>query len=254
MIVFRQVPLVGCRIRGHDRFPDDIFVVEVHPQHTHVAAGVELEQVALREVVAVLHHGGAGHILVLAVLKRHITYRGASEDGEIALPYAARVVQREMEVATEHNRLRIFPQYRRQRIGRPVMRKCGVPYSTLLTETAAIDGVLDHRMGDHDDIFLRLGRGDGGQLVVKPSDDRRVIDNRLVSVRRDAQDVIIPDYAVTCLVLCPHLLILVCLEIIVSEHIPHISDIRDHCGGPGISRNIVITNCVDHRSLLHVNL
>ena len=109
-------------------------------------------------------------------------------------------------------------------------------------------------MGEHDDIFLRLGRGDGGQLVVKPSDDRRVIDNRLVSVRRDAQDVIIPDYAVTCLVLEPRILVDVRLEVLVSQNRSHVRHVRHHRRGPGVVWHVVVADGVDHRGLGHIYL
>ena len=123
VVVLREMTLVRRRIGGQDRIPDDIPVVEIHPEHAHVAAGVELEQVALREVVAVLHHGGAGHVLILAVLYGHITDRATTEDREIALPDTAGIVQREVKMATEDNDLRVLLQNRCQCVRRPVVRQ-----------------------------------------------------------------------------------------------------------------------------------
>ena len=74
MLILGKVSLVGCRIIGRERLTYHGIVVEVHPEQTEIAAGIELKQVALRELLAVLHHGCRLHILVAAILYRHITH------------------------------------------------------------------------------------------------------------------------------------------------------------------------------------
>ena len=74
MLILGKVSLVGCRIIGRERLTYHGIVVEVHPEQTEIAAGIELKQVALRELLAVLHHGCRLHILVPTVLNSHITH------------------------------------------------------------------------------------------------------------------------------------------------------------------------------------
>ena len=74
MLILGKVSLVGCRIIGRERLPYHGIIVKVHPEQTEIAAGIELKQVALRELLAVLHHGCRLHILVPTVLNSHITH------------------------------------------------------------------------------------------------------------------------------------------------------------------------------------
>ena len=60
----------------------------------------------------------------------------------------------------------------------------------VVVEVAAVDGVIDHRVGDHDHILVRLGLGDGLQVLVQPADGFFGIDHRVAAVGHDRQNVI----------------------------------------------------------------
>ena len=203
-------------------------VVEIHTEDPHIAVLVELQEVTLGEFVAVFHHRGTRHILVTRSLDRHITDRSASQDGEITLPYGARILEREMEMPSEVDDLRIFLKYIRKYPGRPISGGADGPNAVGLAEQAAVDGIVYHRMRDHDDILVRLCSSDGGKSFIKPLNGLGVVNDRRGPVRCNRQYVIVPHLAVPAFVADTHLLVQVEEKIIVSQGAAHISSLADH--------------------------
>ena len=212
---------------------------------------VHLDQPALRELFAVVHYRGTSHAFVFAVLNGHVAGGTAAEGGERSLPDTARVVEREVEMATEGNYLRVFREHVADGTGGPVI--IAFPYTALRlshrrTQKAAINRIFNHRMGVYDDEFLRFRLGDGLEPVVQPGFDIEVIIHRIAGIGRDGEDVVTIHQAVAAFEILPVVLIQIKGEVIVSQTGLHDLGLGDGIRSPPVGRvGVVVAYGIDHR-------
>ena len=118
-----------------------------------------------------------------------------------------------MQVAAESDYLGIAGKDIAQFLGGPVIPHPGVG----VLQDGAVAGTVDHGMGEEKDVLARIFFRYFLEAGLQPLQDGRVIGNGAGMVRGEAQDVVLPYYAVPAFQGIPHDQIQVRLEIVLSQ-------------------------------------
>ena len=146
----------------------------------------------------------------------------------------------------EHHRLGILLQHVRQHLGAPVALALGVG----IVQETAVDGAIDHGVGDHYHIAFGVLFGEGLEVRIQPLYALLGIDDRIAAVGSDGEYVAAADHAVPASEIVPHFLgVDIGQEIVRAENL--VDFLRFFVGAVApFMIDVVVADCEDHRHFL----